>query len=280
MLKQTVKHLSNVKEVEPPHWMSTRIMARIREEGRKKTFPFSTGMPWFSTLIKVVPVLFLVVIGFLVYRSIEPSGVGVTEPASQEQTVLREEFESVKEEPRSLPETKVTDKILRKEKDEGMESGDASSRAVPASPAPAKIPAEKVPAAAPVHDRSLEMKKAEEAMAPGEGRSVTPNEAEVGKQRARLFMAQDLEDQGMYHITLKTLKKEEDIAEMLSGMGIARSDFEIKKDGTIQVKGSLNRIKDIIDELKKAGDIISSDDIRDISQENILLEIKLIRPEG
>jgi hypothetical protein len=74
-LQKTIEHIKIVEEVEPPVWMTQKIMAGVRSAEaeqksflRKLFFPLSVKIP-----IQAVAVLFLVVGAFYIYRSIQPS---------------------------------------------------------------------------------------------------------------------------------------------------------------------------------------------------------------
>jgi hypothetical protein len=73
-LQKTVEHVKSIEEVEPPDWMTQKIMAKVRSvaEGRKGIFqrfffPLSVKLP-----IQAVAVLFLSVTAFYIYRNIQP----------------------------------------------------------------------------------------------------------------------------------------------------------------------------------------------------------------
>lgn len=73
-LRKTVEHIKAVEEVEPPAWMTQKIMASVRSEAEQKKsilqrlfFPLSIKLP-----IQAVVVLFLAVTVFSLNRSMEP----------------------------------------------------------------------------------------------------------------------------------------------------------------------------------------------------------------
>ncbi len=75
-LQKTVEHIKSVEEVEPPAWMTQKIMANVRaaEEERKGLFrrlfhPLSVKLP-----IQAVAVLFLAVTAFYIYQNMSPDG--------------------------------------------------------------------------------------------------------------------------------------------------------------------------------------------------------------
>jgi len=91
-LRKTVEHIKTVEEIEPPAWMTQKIMAKVRAgaEERKNWFqrfflPLHIKLP-----IQVVAVVFLAVTAFSIYRSIQPAPTPSEAP-------IQEEFASGKE---------------------------------------------------------------------------------------------------------------------------------------------------------------------------------------
>ncbi|MHC1696593.1 MAG: DUF2275 domain-containing protein [Geobacteraceae bacterium] len=91
-LEKTVQHLRSLGELEPPPWLTARIMARVREEaGREKGLLrrlFQVPLRW-RISVEAVALVFLSVTGYLVYRNVSSelpqiaplSGVTREEPA-------------------------------------------------------------------------------------------------------------------------------------------------------------------------------------------------------
>lgn len=73
-LQKTIEQLNTVEEVEPPAWMSQKIMARVRSEAEKRSLfrrifsPLALRLP-----VRAVAVLFLAVTAFYIYRTIQPT---------------------------------------------------------------------------------------------------------------------------------------------------------------------------------------------------------------
>jgi anti-sigma factor RsiW len=137
-LQKTVEHIKSIDEVEPPAWMTQKIMAKVRAETEEKKslfqrffFPLSVKLP-----IQAVAALFLTVTAFYIYRNIQPV------PAPSEAPV--QEF-TVRSEAPPAP-------ALRDEREEPKITRDAS------------IPAKKVPQA-PEY-KALDMKQEYEKPAP------------------------------------------------------------------------------------------------------------------
>ena len=72
-LRKTIGHIKSVEEIEPPAWMTQKIMATIRAEAAEKKgffhrffFPLRIKLP-----IQAIAVLFLAVTGFYIYQTAE-----------------------------------------------------------------------------------------------------------------------------------------------------------------------------------------------------------------
>jgi len=94
-LQKTVEHIKSIEEVEPPAWMTRKIMTKVRSDVEEKKslfqrffFPLSVKLP-----IQAVAVLFLTVTAFYIYRNIQPA------PAPSEGTM--QEYTAKKKAPRA-----------------------------------------------------------------------------------------------------------------------------------------------------------------------------------
>lgn len=73
-LRKTVEHIRTVEEIEPPVWMTQKIMAKVRVEAeQQKSFSERLYLMFVVKLpIKAVAVVFLAAIAFYLYRDIQP----------------------------------------------------------------------------------------------------------------------------------------------------------------------------------------------------------------
>jgi uncharacterized protein YoxC len=74
-LQKTIEHIKTVEDIDPPAWMTQKIMATVRAEvGEKKSlfrrlfYPLAVKIP-----IQAIAVLFLAVTGFYIYQNIQPA---------------------------------------------------------------------------------------------------------------------------------------------------------------------------------------------------------------
>ncbi len=155
-LQKTVEQIKSIEEVEPPAWMTKKIMAKVRVGAEEKKslfqrlfFPLSVKLP-----IQTVAVLFLTVTAFYIYRNIQPAPAPSEGPMqdyaarkeapqaaapAKEQTISPEPPVSVKKVPQS-PEYKSLDMKYEYEK--------------PSPPAALGRAAESAPAAAKAEEQS------------------------------------------------------------------------------------------------------------------------------
>jgi anti-sigma factor RsiW len=87
-LRKTVAHVKTLEKVEPPAWMTQKIMAQVRSkaESRKSIwqslfFPLHIKLP-----LEAVTALFCVVIGYYVYQSVQPAVKFAGAPVQYEQS--------------------------------------------------------------------------------------------------------------------------------------------------------------------------------------------------
>lgn len=96
-LRKTVAHVKTLQEIDPPAWMTQKIMAQVRsktESGRsiwqKLFFPLHIKLP-----LEAVAAMFCVVIGYYVFQGIQPAVKLAEAPIQYEQkAVVRKEAAS------------------------------------------------------------------------------------------------------------------------------------------------------------------------------------------
>ena len=85
-LKKTVSHVKDLEELEPPAWMTQKIMARVKLEAERETgffrrlfFPLHIKLP-----IEAITLVLVTVTGYLVFRTAQPDMQLVEPPAREE----------------------------------------------------------------------------------------------------------------------------------------------------------------------------------------------------
>jgi hypothetical protein len=82
-LRKTIEHIKTADEIDPPVWMTQKIMASVRAEAEKKKSVFRR---YFAPLtiklpIQAIAVLFVAVTGFYIYQAVGPASRSSKEPA-------------------------------------------------------------------------------------------------------------------------------------------------------------------------------------------------------
>ena len=104
-LRKAIEHIKAIEEIEPPAWMTQKIMAKVRAEAEKKGlfqrifYPLTIKLP-----IQAVAVVFLAVTGFYIYQNIHPAQIPFEAPM--------QELANMKESPKNTL-AKADDHALR-----------------------------------------------------------------------------------------------------------------------------------------------------------------------
>ncbi len=100
-LKKTGEFLKNLEEVEPPAWMTRKIMARVRAEQEKKRgifqklfYPLHIKVP-----IEAMATVLIAVLAVYVFRAVEPEMKSIPVPPAVGPITIREEAPKPSREP-------------------------------------------------------------------------------------------------------------------------------------------------------------------------------------
>jgi hypothetical protein len=146
-LNKTIEHLKGLEEVEPPAWMTQKIMAELREEARTKKgilrrlfYPLHIKLP-----LEAVAAVLVVGIALYIYRDIRPETRFAKAP-SEESAPAVPQTEIIKEdkigsfarsEKKAPPEvTTAPEKSAQEPVSGKKETGTDKSKAVPKAPGP------------------------------------------------------------------------------------------------------------------------------------------------
>jgi anti-sigma factor RsiW len=166
-LRKTIEHIQTVEEVQPPAWMTSKIMTKVREEQKAKKsifqhlfYPLEVKLP-----IQAVAVLFLTVTAYYVYNSMQPAEKYAEAPMGR---LAKEE---TRPEAPGVPERKGPELSAPQEKKAKQAPGYRSldmkySYEKPAAPVPAEQP------------------EAAPAPAKEKARVASKDEADAGKRAA------------------------------------------------------------------------------------------------
>jgi hypothetical protein len=184
-LKKTVEHIRTIEPVEPPAWMTRKIMATVREEQGKKGFLRRLFFPLHVKLpIEALGVVLLAFTAFFIYRDMGPAGryeqaapafdKALSQTGPEEHAKDRERAEP-KVAPRK-PENRVLDM-----KEEYKAPPPLPGKTAPAPYAEAAKPAEqegfaenRSPQAASGADEAVQDRQSARALAPSKTKQETP----------------------------------------------------------------------------------------------------------
>ena len=209
-LNRTGEVLKNLKEVEPPPWMTQKIMVRVREEAesrrgfiQKLFYPLHIKVP-----LEAFATVLVAVIAVYVFKAVEPDMKGLPTPSSREPVIARQEApyaakapaaetQAAREKnvaPKSPPRTngkdlaveeKETEKRIRVDEEAGvgkLKEGPPPVSEIKTLPAPASAPtppstAPKKEAAVPLPAEPAgtgESRTAERALSPPTAAGIAP----------------------------------------------------------------------------------------------------------
>ena len=274
-LEKTVRHLRNLGELEPPPWLSARIMARVREAaGREKgLLPrlFQVPLRW-RISVEAVALVFLSVTGYLVYRNVSSelpqiaplSGVTREEPvpAVPPATTFR-----------NLPEVKRPPGVEKPPAAKGEKPG--------AEPAPLALPEEEPfaesrqeelelpvpsPAESPyrtenkgVPDSRMQERSAAKSLAPSDEFSLAEKESRTasGMARSKALPASEVEmvRVALHVANVAAAQGEIERATVCYGGVILRCDFPAEGEVAILVRLRQKMVRGYLDLLKKLGNL-------------------------
>ncbi len=274
-LEKTVRHLRNLGELEPPPWLSARIMARVREEaGREKGLLrrlFQVPLRW-RISVEAVALVFLSVTGYLVYRNVSSelpqiaplSGITreVPAPAVPPATTSR-----------NLPEVKRAPGAEKPPTAVGEKSG--------AGPAPLTLPEEEPfaesrqeelelsvpsPAEAPyrsedkgISDFRMQERSAAKSLAPSDEFSLAEKESRTssGLARSKALPASEVEmvRVSLHVVNIAAAQREIERATARCGGVILRRDFPAQGEVAFLVRLRQIVIQEYLGLLKKLGSL-------------------------
>jgi len=193
-LRQTVAVIRTVEELDPPAWMTQKIMAKVRVEAAKKSwfhrlfFPLHIKLP-----LEAVGVLFLAVTAVFIYQNIQPS-MRTPNPLVEEYAPAQEQLPSGIEKKEEQKSTQLSRRAKKLPQAPGYKALDMKQAYEPpappelqsqaAAPAPAFSKPAEQPAVAPA-----EKKEASSASAENDQSVVSREEANRGNMMMRATTA-------------------------------------------------------------------------------------------
>ena len=172
-LKRTEELVKNLEEVEPPAWMTQKIMARVRTEQEKKRgifqklfYPLHIKVP-----IEALATVLIAVVAVYVFRAVEPEMKSMPLPPAVGPIIIREKAPKPSREP-------AVDTLAPHAKDANKEQRRSDKDAVAPTPPASAVQArqeEKSSLARPAEQPLVAKKKGNVAESQGElGRAAEP----------------------------------------------------------------------------------------------------------
>jgi hypothetical protein len=274
-LEKTVRHLRNLGELEPPPWLSARIMARVRAEaGREKGLLrrlLQVPLRW-RISVEAVALVFLSVTGYLVYRNVSTelpqiaplSGVTREEPApAVPPATTSRNLPEVKHAPGVVkPPAAVTEKpgegvapLALPEEEPFAES--RQEELEPPVPSPAETPYRSEDKG--FTDFRMQERSAAKSLAPADEFSLAEKESRApsGMARSKALPASEEE---MVRVALQVAnvaaaQREIERATVRYGGVILRRDFPAEGEVAFLVRLRQNVVRGYLDLLKKLGNL-------------------------
>ena len=295
-LKKTVSHVKDLEEVEPPAWMTQKIMALVKLEAERKTgffrrlfFPLHIKLP-----IDAIALVLVTVTGYLVFRTVQPEIQLVEPPAKEEygravpeapsasapSQLPSKEEESGKPKDKKAPSLKPLEQKPQKyaweaetpAKAPGLDSvGPYSNKSVsPAAPSPEVMEKEDaLPVPEPEADRSIQL----------QGRSAERAWLEAESYSARMTKSLQEKPETNFSITLFTSesdavgRKVEKEVERLGGRIVKMEPPGNVRVLTIQLAGQ--KIKVLMERLGILGKVTGREVIPGSAKKNVELTVQI-----
>lgn len=263
-LRKTVEHIKGLEEVEPPAWMSQKIMARVREEGRRKKgilqrlfYPLHLKLP-----LEAVAAVLVVGLAIYVYRDINPevklarTPTVETSPKVLPREIIKEDkigpFK--KSEEKNIPqEVTIAPEKAAKEPAQGKsEAKDKMESAVPKAPEPQRqsqfVYEEQRAAPTPATEAARSMAGAIRQEAKREAVQAAPGLKALAEKKTEsmilIIKVSELESAG---------KEIEKNVVALGGKITKRQSLEEKKTLVAEIES--NKLSELIEKLKSIGEV-------------------------
>lgn len=245
-LKKTIEYVKKLEEVEPPAWLTQKVMARVRSEAEAKRgiwqrffYPFHIKLP-----LEALAVIFLTVGAIYIFKAMQPEMQLARAPIETKETVPRAKAPEKQKAPAADKErpapSKLTDQFMYDKYDKKVETRE--ERAVAAVRAPA------------------EMAK-QEAVAPAAGaayrdesrRSFAPSSKGVTSKKAAEFKAKGVH----FVVNARDLEiASRDIERILRQLGGRTIKTEPLGDKAVIVAElDSNKVQELFDQLNLIGEV-------------------------
>jgi|MudIll2142460700_1097286.scaffolds.fasta_scaffold01367_8 hypothetical protein len=292
-LKKTVERVRNLESLEPPAWMTQKIMARVRAEAQPRKglfqrlfFPLHIKLP-----VGAIATIAIALTTLYVFRTIEPeiklAKVPTEEAAPQvpekEQQLTQRDAEAEKIPPMFSPLEK------------GGEGGLKETKRVSPKPAEQPVPSKKpepvreVPKA-PEPMKQAELSQEQRAAAPSSGKDVsTPSVGALAKEEVKgeaapaapkmKVMAEERKESIRVTVHVKDVGSEQKEIERhiseLGGRVVKKESYESKDILTVEIDS--DKLKEFFKRLKSVGQVKEKDVDLDGTKGVVGLRIEIVK---
>ena len=284
-LKKVGELVKDLPEVEPPAWLTQKIMSRVRAEDERKRgilrklfYPLHIKVP-----IEALATVFIAVIAVYVFRAVEPEMKIAYLPAPTKPMITREEASKPSRETatdslapggkasrKGHPEREIgkVSGVPRGSEGEGTKQEDK-----PALPRPAEEPlmAKKKETAAEILGKggSIAVPGAAKETRDGKKLAAAPKAKEVAVIKLRLVdVAVKVKD---VHIAAG---KVESLLGQLGGRKITKESLEGRKVLTAELQAQ--KVKEFLEKLENMGEVKEKDMPLDIQERNIAIRVEIV----
>lgn len=296
--RKTIEHIRTVEEIEPPAWMTQKIMAKVRAEtGEKKGFfhrfffPLRVKLP-----IQAVAVLFLAITAYTINQNIQRTReVSETQPqgftARQEAPPTGTEKDKLDKAdapasgsmqvPQS-PEYKALDMKLEYEKPAPPVLKErAATTPAPASAKPAEQPA-RITQDAAIEKRFAAPESGAPAVAPSAGKTPQAGATQgsaASQRKLKAAMADDRSGSTIaYTITVKDLEiaagETESAIKRLDGTIVNKELLGARKIYSITL--NVQRVSDLSNELRSIGIVTEKAPLGELREGQVTFSMELV----
>lgn len=288
-LKKTVGHLKELDEIEPPSWLTQKVMAKIKEEAVPKKgilqrlfYPLHIKLPLeaFATIVIAISALYI-------FKTVQPEIQFAKEPAQEVTPQIPPSPPSVKEDKEGLPRSEEKDNVFAYKERKTFEAKPTDQP----SPAPEPKTTGKLESPKSIApSEQPELMKAERAPSPAKKRDEgMPSAGAVAKDESRQeampaapklkAMAEKKRESISITINVKDLdfasKEIEKVVMQLGGKLIKTEPSENK----IVLIGELKsqKLKELIDKLEVIGEVKGKETLPDKIEVDIEIRIEVKR---
>jgi hypothetical protein len=294
-LNRTGEVLKNLKEVEPPPWMTQKIMARVREEAESKRgfiqklfYPLHIKVP-----LEAFATVLIAVVAVYVFKAVEPEMKGLQPPSPREPVIARHEAPYPAKAPAAetqVPREKAVAQKIPARTDE-------KDLVIPAPASPSMAPKKEAAIPPPAEFPMMgESRTAERAPSPPAAAAIAPTQedkmalaGEAARERKELKKAQPMApslrmaakskaEVMSFVVRVREVRlaggKVESLLHRLGALRIDRVSRESDEIITAEVKAE--KMKELSEKLKLVGEVEEKDASLDTVEKDATLRIEIV----